>query len=64
MADDTPSFPAARRTLIPLTDASTDSPGYFDFVYLDADHRYESVRAHLHAIAPKLSMGGRVPVSV
>jgi hypothetical protein len=27
----------------------------------DADHRYESVRAHLYAIAPELPMGGARP---
>lgn len=32
--------------------------GYFDFIYVDADHRYEAVKAHLEASAVKVKPGG------
>lgn len=32
--------------------------GFFDFVYLDADHRYESVDADIKAWWPKIRSGG------
>jgi len=32
--------------------------GFFDFVYIDADHRYEFVKKDLRAWWPKLKVGG------
>lgn len=34
--------------------------GYFDMIYIDADHRYDGVLADLFAYAPKLKRGGIV----
>jgi methyltransferase family protein len=34
--------------------------GYFDWVYLDGDHSYESVLADLHAWFPKVKVAGKI----
>lgn len=41
-----------------LEAATTFRDGELDFVYLDADHRYERVREDLHAWWPKIRAGG------
>lgn len=39
--------------------ASTLFPdGYFDFVYIDGNHNYESVKEDMHAWFPKVKKGG------
>ena len=36
------------------------SDGFFDVVYIDADHRYDAVMADIAAWAPKVKVGGWV----
>lgn len=38
--------------------ASSFQDGYFDWIYLDADHSYEAIRADLEAWLPKVKPGG------
>lgn len=41
------------------TQAATDFPdGYFDWIYLDTDHMYETTRDELRLFAPKMKSGG------
>lgn len=52
-----------RTTLVKLTsvEAAKDVPdGSLDFVYIDADHKYENVMADLEAWTPKVKIGGIV----
>lgn len=58
------TFAAARRKVhkLPSAEAAADRllfyDGWYDFVYLDADHRYEHVLADCRAWWPKVRSGG------
>lgn len=60
-AEQATAFAAGRRVLCwqaSLGAAATLPDGGLDFVFIDADHSYEGVRADLVAWAPKLRPGG------
>lgn len=54
--DSTPSVHIHRETSVEA--ASTFEDGYFDWIYLDADHSYEATRADLDAWLPKVRPHG------
>lgn len=53
-----PSVKLHRSTSIEAAQRFADN--YFDWVYLDGDHSYDSVLADLNAWFPKVKIGGRI----
>lgn len=58
-------FTGLKSRLIVMPEQSLDAAkklidGHYDFIFLDGDHRYETVKAELEAFEPKIKKGGYI----